>query len=456
MLRTLFVAAILVPGFYYALRNRFAAVMLYLWFGLFRPQEWVWFDLTQYRVSFIIALVAIVPSLLTGILPNLTHPLSLGALAFLVMTLVSQVNAVAPDVAWPWIDFMSRLILVSLLMVTLIDSKRRFTWAVAVIAGSFGFHAAKAGLASLLGGGLRFGEGFGGAFLDNNGYAMGAVMILPLLVAVAQNVSNRWIRRAFWIAVPLTMMTVVSTFSRGGFLAMGTAALVFAGLQRRRAVWLSGLAALTLVAYLVVPIPEGYLRRMDTIQTYEDIGEDSALSRLHFWQVAFAMAKDRPFGVGLRNFEAAYDRYDFLGGTFGTGRSVHSSHFQVLAELGFGGLAIWIVLFGVATFTVLATRSRYKDPALPGDDQRFYFTMSNALAASMAGFLVGGAFIALALNDLTWLVFGLVTALHRLPQMEAATRAREAAALPRSATFRPAVAMGETALSRPESPGGIR
>jgi hypothetical protein len=84
----------------------------------------------------------------------------------------------------------------------------------------------------------------------------------------------------------------------------------------------------------------------------------------------------------------AYDTYDFCDGCYGVHRSVHSSHFQVLAEQGY--------------------------PNLPPDTAHFYLSTANCLAASMAGFLVGGAFVALSLNDVTWLTFALVAALDRL------------------------------------------
>ena len=44
------------------------------------------------------------------------------------------------------------------------------------------------------------------------------------------------------------------------------------------------------------------------------------------------------------------------------------------------------------------------------------FTCANALMTSMSGFIVGGSFLALALNDLTWLTFALVAALDRISQ----------------------------------------
>ncbi len=158
----------------------------------------------------------------------------------------------------------------------------------------------------------------------------------------------------------------------------------------------------------------GYFDRIDTIETYNETNDDSALSRLHFWSVAVTMARDNPFGVGLFNYEQAYDRYDDLEGRYGHKRQVHNSPLQVLAETGFLGLAAFVTLFVSAFRCAWRIRRRSKDARLDPADQRLYLTAANALMASMIGFLAGGAFIAMALNDVTWLSFGLVAALDRI------------------------------------------
>jgi len=417
MLRSLFVVAVMVPGVYFALRNRFAALLLYIWFGLFRPQDWLWIDVTDLRLSLLLGVMLVLPSFMGGIWPNLTHPLSVGTFAFLMTGLVAQFGAVDPDVGWEWIDFQTRLTLISLMTVTLITTRQRMVLAVAVVGGSLGFHAAKAGFASMLGGGVRFYDGLAGAFPDNNGYALVTVMVMPLLLATAQNLTEarwKWVRRGFYAAVGLCGITVVSTFSRGGFLALVVAMLAYIMLERRRVGALLGLAVFAGVAYLVVPVPQGYLDRLQTIQTYEEVDDESALSRLHFWRVATVMASNRAFGVGMRNFEAAYNQYDFSYGQFGVRRSVHSSHFQVLAELGFPGAFIWIVMFALAFALGLRVRRRSRHPDLTPEERRFYFTMANGLMVSMVGFIVGGAFVASALNDVTWLTFAMMASLDRL------------------------------------------
>jgi len=421
VLRSLLILSIIVPGMVAGLRDRFPALLLYVWFALFRPQEWLWIDVTALRLSLVLAGILILPALMTGIWPNLSHAMSLGSLAFLMMGMLAQFGAIDPATGFAWLDFQTRLTFICLLAVTLVNTRQRFVMLMAVVGCSLGFHAAKAGLASMMGGGVRFHDGLAGAFPDNNGYALATVMVMPLVLATAQNMGSapawmKWLRRGLYLWVPLCALTVVSTFSRGGFLAMGVSVLVYVLLQRRRLAAFAGLAVVAMLAAAFVPVPEGYFDRLNTIQTYDEAGQEdeSALGRLHFWRVAIIMAQNRPFGVGLRNYEAAYDTYDFSNGAFARGRSVHNSHFQVLAELGFPGAVIWVSLFLFAFFLTLRVRSRSKRAELSPEDRHFFFTASNALTVSMVGFLVGGSFVASALNDVTWLTFALVAAVDRL------------------------------------------
>ena len=419
MLRSFLVFGILATGIGVALFNRFAALSLYVWFALFRPQEFLWFDISEWHLSLWIGALLVIPALLTGVFPNFTHVLSIGSMLFLFSGLLAQSNAFDSMLAWAWLDYLARLILVSLLAVTLISTRRRFLWMVGIIAGSFGFYPAKAGLGSILGGGIRYFDGQAGAFQDNNAYAVGTAMIMPLLIVTAQNLptDSAWSKPLKWllfIAVPSSMLLVVSTFSRAGFLALIAAILTFTFLQRRR--WSIMLAFLLtlLVVGPFIPIPAGYFDRIETIRTYSATNEDSALGRLHFWRVAIDMAAANPLGVGLQNFETAYDRYDFLNGTFGHRRSVHNSHFQVLTEMGFVGAAIWLFLFFYAFMTAWGLRRRALNGTLPADQCRFFYTSANGLITSMIAFVVGGAFISMALNDLTWFTFALVASLDRL------------------------------------------
>ena len=420
MLRATFVLLILVPGLAAAIFSRFAALLLYVWFAMFRPQEWMWVDISGYRPSLVVGVMLVVPCLATGVFPAVSHPLGLGSLLFLGVNVLPVLDAVRPDVAWEWLGYLARLVVVSLLVAPLAATPTRLLTLVSVLAGSLLFHSAKAGLASILSGGTTYYAGLAGAFSDNNGYAVGTAMAMFLLIAVAQNIRWRFARWGLFAAAgPLSAMTVVSLFSRSGILAMTTGLAVFVALQRSwRALLLTAVLVSAAVAYL--PIPTGYANRLAFIIDYDTTttADESAAGRLHFWGVAVDMAKARPLGVGLRNFEHTYDFFDSSNGRYGRGRAVHSTLLQVLTESGVAGFALYGFLLAATLRTLFRIRARGRNVALSPDLRRLCFTLANGMLASMAAFLIGGAFISMALNDLTWLTIGAAIATDRLSRAQ--------------------------------------
>lgn len=401
-----------------AIASPFGALLGYIWFALFRPQEWVWIDISSLRLSLVLGGILLIRSISKGAFPNLSHPISKGIIIFLLSGLIAQTNAVDQNLAWNWLGLFARLSLVSLLLVTLVDTEKKFYFTIMVTCTSLGYFTAKAGLASFIAGGVQFYDGLAGAFVDNNGYALAAVMIIPLMMSVASCVPMEWlfnlmVKYGYYAAVPLTAFAVISTFSRGGLLALVAVIISYAVIQRMKAKLLLLILAIFLL-FPFIPLPEGYLSRINTINNYEEQQETSALSRLHFWKVALDMAVDNPLGVGMFNFGARYDQYDFSDGLYGRNRVAHNSHLQVLAENGFLGLAAWIFLFIKSCSICLQIRRQA--PLILENPQNvsFYTNMSVALLVSMIGFLVGGTFVSIALNDLTWFTFALVTALDRL------------------------------------------
>jgi O-antigen ligase len=241
-------------------------------------------------------------------------------------------------------------------------------------------------------------------------------MVIPLLIGLAQTSTRQWVKFGWLAAALSTAFTVISTFSRGGFLAMATGAFVLILLNPKPMRKLAAAAALSIVAVAIVPIPDGYFDRLHTIETYDEIEEESALGRLHIWSVALDIARDHPMGIGLWNFESVYDQYD-PDGSFGENRAVHNSHLQALVEAGWIGGAVWECLIFGGLFVAWRTRKR---AATLGERAVFFRTMANAFIASQVGFLVGGTFVSMAYNDLTWLGFGCVAALDRLVASETA------------------------------------
>ena len=360
-------------GFFAALRNRYVALLMYLWFALFRPQDWMWVDITSLRLSMVFGIVLLVPALAAGLFPNASHPLSIGMILFLCSSIVSQMGAVRPDIGWLWIDFLFRLFLACLLLVTLTSNAKRVIGVFAVIGGSLGFHAPSGLASSSRRHALR--RRPRGAFVDTTVCAR-TVMIMPccsrrrelrrLVPAAARSAWDG--AGSTWRAA--RHVRVIGTYSRGDF-SRCAALLVFMALRAPRD-GVRGLAVVVALVVTVVPLPRSYTDRLQTIQTYKEVGEDSALSRPHFWQVGINMGLSNAFGVGLRQYEAAYDQYDFLHGRFGSKRAVHSAHVQVFAEQGI--LAPWYGPGGSRGGAACLRAGRDRQRAPEAGDRKLLFT----------------------------------------------------------------------------------
>jgi putative inorganic carbon (hco3(-)) transporter len=139
------------------------------------------------------------------------------------------------------------------------------------------------------------------------------------------------------------LFRALSTYSRGDFLAACFLGSMYWLHSRKK---IRSLVVLLVMLVIVVPqLPDAFWGRMQTIQTYQEEQDDSALGRLHFWQVALRMAEAHSIlGVGFNAYNRAYNHYDFSEGRYGRSRSVHSSFFGVLAELGYGGLALFALI----------------------------------------------------------------------------------------------------------------
>jgi putative inorganic carbon (hco3(-)) transporter len=413
MLRFLFVLPIFLVGIIAAFRSCFGALLFYIWFALFMPQQWLWIDISPYRPSLIIGCLLIIVCLFSKIMPNISHIISMICLAFLLSCIVSNAIAINSSISSMWLEAMIKLILVCLLLVSIVISKKQFIILLSVIGASFGFHSVKAGFMPIISGSpIRYADGLAGAFYDNNAYALGTVMIMFILLAVAQNVKSRWIAAIFYLSVPLSVVTVVFTYSRAAFLALVIACLFWAFLQKHKFAVLAALLILVIVALIIIPIPDAYKQRIESIRTYNEIGETSALSRIHFWKTALRMAEKHPFGIGLWCFESAYDSFDTSIGLYGNNRSVHNSFLQALVETGWlGGLAYSALL---AAAIIIGFKIRSKANSSPPDSSKFFFTMSNALLASIIAFATGGFFISMAYNDLIWIIIASIASLDRI------------------------------------------
>src|SRR5262249_1006383 len=173
----------ILTALFYAAQGPFYALLFYLWNAYFRPEQWVWGDtVAALNLSFIIGVYLVATAALSARMFRLDFRIGL-LLLFCVPTLVSALTsehrALSPDA---WVEF-SKVLLITYLIIVLVNDRARMRVTVLIIALSLGFECAKQGWAQLfLNPGAQNNNTI--AFLgDNNGVAVGTMMLVPLFGA---------------------------------------------------------------------------------------------------------------------------------------------------------------------------------------------------------------------------------------------------------------------------------
>ena len=408
MLRIIFVFGIIAVGVFYSFQGPFYALLFYLWNAYFRPEYWIWNDfLYGMRLSLTIGAFLLISALPAIQRIRFSRQLVL-VLLFLAHSGVSLFFSEHVDRATVyWIEFM-KIIVITALMTILVDSVKRFRLTVLVIAFSLGFEAAKQGWAQFV---LNPGATNNNPHLmlgDNNGVAMGMMMLIPLFMALSQTTANRWERYIDRFFIVGVVYRGISTYSRGGFLA---AALVGAVSLWRSKHKIRTVVMVVVVAWAISSVmPQQFWDRMESITASEGERDSSSASRIYFWRLATQMASDHPFlGVGFNSYRFSFDRYDVTDGAYGGSRTVHSSWFGVLSELGYPGFLLFIAILVGAVLKchrirVQARRNNLTDIA----------TFATHMQTSVLVFMLGGTFLSAQYLELMWHMVGLTIALENI------------------------------------------
>ena len=431
MLRLIFVFLIIAFGSFASIFSPFYALLFYLWNAYFRPDNWTYGGLiASLNLSFLIGAYLVLATAFSR--PRLRVGVRIVLLAlFFADTLFSTTQSEHFYYSWPaWIEF-SKVLIVSYVIILLTNDRTRFRYVLLIVAISLGFECAKQGWAQLY-------RAPGAAnnnpipFLgDNNGVAVGTMMLVPILSALAQTATRRWEAFAHRFVLIGVFLRGITTYSRGGFLA--AAVLGIFSLARARKKIRAFVGAGVIVAIVLTVMPQAFWDKMNTIDASESELDNSAAGRLHFWVIAREMADAKPLtGVGFSAYNPAYSAYNHPTqyGEFSGDRSSHSIWFGVLADLGYPGFLLFIALFGSSMWSLWSiSRKMRRDPER--QDIRIY---ANALLTSLATFAVGGTFLPLQYNEMFWHFMALGITLRFLAQEQPS----EATAALKTPALRPA------------------
>lgn len=262
-----------------------------------------------------------------------------------------------------------------------------------------------------------------GVIGDPNFYAQIMVVLVPLALERFLHEKRILLRLVAGWALIVTALSVVFTFSRGGFLALAVVLFLFLLLYPPK----PNRMPLFLLAVIIVMslVPISYYDRILSINqlfTASDVGfrtNDLAIrGRASETLTAIEMFKDHPIlGVGLKNFPYLYMEYSKSIGLAPSSsqRSPHNLYLETAAETGTVGLFAFAIMIIVTFVTVKSARDRFRRAEMYD-----YADMVTGFGVALIGYLVAAIFIHAAFPRFFYLLIGIGLALDAIAKNEIA------------------------------------
>ncbi|KTE93817.1 polymerase [Desulfitobacterium hafniense] len=186
-------------------------------------------------------------------------------------------------------------------------------------------------------------------FVDPNIYARFLILGIVANFVIQIFTHNRRIKLTYWACLPLLLVQLLLTGSRGGILTLGMVlvlALFFLP-NKKNTLYFLGACALGAVVLLLIR-PEIWERMLLFTQDLEV----SSPQRLYLWQAGIAIFTDHPWlGTGLGSFQTVFlQDYIHLKNIPDGATLSHTTILTIASELGVLGLlvltALWVAILG--------------------------------------------------------------------------------------------------------------
>lgn len=382
-------------------RRPFVGLIVFSWLAYMRAQDLTWGFARNFRWSYTVALVTFAGWISDGpkrmFLKDLRCYIMIVLFVLVTIGVITSENPFGKSQTARLLEY-GKIVGVALFTTAVIDTKEHLRVMVWVVALSFAFYGIKSGIWGV----MTFAQspilrGPGGMLADNNDFSLALGMGIPMMIHVGLSERREVLRKAFLFGVPLTMLTVLLTHSRGGLLAMcgGLGVLVWRSKNR---VAMITIAALVGIASLPL-MPSEMRHRFQSISDFQD--DSSAQARFASWAVAVRMATGNPFfGVGLQKFRQHYLEYEPNATPEqreGKGVFVaHNSYLQIWAEVGTPAFMLYLTLILMSFITIWRVRAKAR---------RRYFASwiinyATMFEASLVTFCIGSTFLNRAHFDL--------------------------------------------------------
>lgn len=356
---------------------------------------------------------------------------------FLAWTGLATSFAAVPGAAWgKWEEFAKVLVMVFVTLI-LVNNRERMHWLAWMIVVSLGFYGIKGGVFTLIHGGTNSVLGPPNSFIaDNNAMALALCMVLPFMRYLQLHSSGKLVRICLGIAMLLTGISILGTYSRGGLLALAVVAGALFLKSRRRLAVVAVMAVIAITAWTFMP--SQWTQRMGTLHHASETG--SGETRIQSYEFALNVALHSPLvGGGFDDYESA-SLWQAHAPEGSKQRAIHSIYLRTLGEQGFPGLLLYLALL----FVTWRNCRQVRRHTAGNSDMKWAFDLASMLQVGLVAFMAAGTFLPMAYFDLTFQLVALSAVLliyckQAAGEHESVGTSSTARASATTATSRPAV-----------------
>ena len=408
----------------------FAGLFLFTFFLYFRPYELIsslsWLSTATFWIA-IVTLAIFFPTQLASE-GNLTaRPREVNLiLLFTVTGLLSIPLAINPGEAWDEFSQFLKCVLMFLVMVNVVRTEKRLKgllWLILAASVVLSLGAINEYQAGRLGSaGDRIKGITGGMFGNPNDLALHLTTMVPIAVALFVASRGPFRKVVFALSAILMMAAIIVTFSRGGFLGLLAAAVVFAAKLGRRHKLSVPLAALLLIGIFLSVMPSELVGRLaaTTNKGADAVAWASGEARRDLLTRSIVVSIANPvFGVGMGNFHIV-----------GIQEQVsHNAYTQVSAEIGLTGAVLYVlfILAALKRMRLIERNMAQSESNEAGGEQqsqslskreqrtsRYYYYLAVGLHAGLIGYMVSSFFASVAYLWYVYYLVGFAFCLYQL------------------------------------------
>lgn len=253
---------------------------------------------------------------------------------------------------------------------------------------------------------------------DPNYFAQIMTVLIPISLERFLNEKRMSLRLIALYAFAVSVLTVILTYSRGGFMAMAVALAVILIYYppKRFQIPIIIISAVVFISLL----PPNYLDRLSTLTDLVRprgtlrIEERSLQGRISENLAAWEMIKENPlFGVGLNSYKYLFPVYSKSLGLalVATEREAHNLFLEVAAETGIVGFSVFIFVLFTCYRIMFRARSAFERAGLSD-----YSGMVAGFLAGFTGFFVAAVFIHNAFPRYYYLLLGIAMSIRLVAQ----------------------------------------